>query len=170
MRIAMTVLAASLTLAGCATRPQVAHEGVLPSPLNAVAAQGGVATPTDMALAKAVEARVMASLRAKGAIDAGDAKPNYLIQVSIAKSDPAVGVSAAVGPQAEGETSEGAWRSPPTKLHFWNRRGPVHTATLVVIDVSTGKPTAWATVRASNADATDLADRLLAAVSASAKG
>lgn len=165
MRIAMTALVASLTLAGCATRPQVAHEGVLPTPLNAVAALGGVATPTDKALAKAVEARVMAGLRAKGAIDAGDAKPNYLIQVSVATSDPAIGVSAAAGPKAEV-----AWRSAPTKLHFWNRRGPVHTATLVVIDASTGQPTAWATVRASNADATDLADRLLAAVSAPAKG
>ena len=161
----MTAVVASLMLAGCATRPQVAHEGVLPAPLGGVAVQGGMATPADAALVKAVQARVMAGLEDKGAVEAGAAKPDYLVQVTVATSDPAVGVSTAVGPL----TADAPWRSAPTKLHFWNRRGPVHTATLVLIEVATGKPAAWATVRSSSADANDLADRLLAAVSAAPK-
>lgn len=164
MRIAMTVLAASLTLAGCATRPQVAHEGALPAPLGSVAVQGGLATPADAALAQAVEARVMAGLAEKGAVEAGATRPDYLVQVSVATSDPAVGVSTAVGP-----TADAPWRSAPTRLRFWNRRAPVHTATLVLIEVATGRPTVWATVRSPSADAKDLADRLLAAVSAAPK-
>ena len=165
MRIAMMAVAASLVLAGCATRPQVAHEGVLPAPLGVVVIQGALATPVDAALAQAVQTRVMAGLAEKGAVKAGAATPDYLIQVSVATSDPAVGVSTAVGPPAAGAP----WRSAPTKLHFWNRRGSVHTATLVLIEVATGKPAVWATVRSSSADANDLADRLLAAVSAAPK-
>lgn len=161
----MTVLAAGLTLAGCATRPQVAHEGVLPTPLGTVAVQGGPATPADAALARAIEARVTAGLAEKGAARADASKPDYLVQVSVATSDPAVGVSTAVGPQA----ADAPWRTAPTRLRFWNRRAPVHTATLVLIEVATGKPTAWATVRSPSADAQDLADRLLAAVSATPK-
>jgi hypothetical protein len=165
VRIAMTVLAASLTLAGCATRPQVAHEGVLPAPLGTVAVQAGLATPVDAALVQAIEARVMAGLAEKGAVAAGAARPDYLVQVSVATSDPAVGVSTAVGPL----TADAPWRSAPTRLQFWNRRTPVHTATLVLIEIATGRPTAWATVRSPSADAKDLADRLLVAVSATPK-
>jgi hypothetical protein len=161
----MTVLAASLTLAGCATRPQVAHEGALPAPLGTVAARGGLATPADAALAQAVEARVMAGLAKKGAVEAGAARPDYLVQVSVATSDPALGVSTAVGPM----TADAPWRSAPSKLHFWNRRAPVHTATLVLIEVATGRLTVWATVRSPSADPKDLADRLLAAVSGAPK-
>ena len=166
MRIAMTVLAASLTLAGCATRPQVAYEGALPAPLGTVAVQEGLATPADPALVEAIETRVMAGLAEKGAAPAGATKPDYLVQVSIATSDPAVGVSTAVGPLS----ADAPWRSAPTRLHFWNRRTPVHTASLVLIEVATGRPAAWATVRSPSADAKDLADRLLAAVSAAPKG
>lgn len=161
----MTVLATGLTLAGCATRPQVAHEGVLPTPLGTVAVRGGLATPADAVLAQAIEARVTVGLAEKGAIEAGADKPDYLVQVSVATSDPAVGVSTAVGPLA----ADAPWRTAPTRLRFWNRRAPVHTATLVLIEVATGKPTAWATVRSPSADAQDLADRLLAAVSAAPK-
>jgi hypothetical protein len=41
----------------------------------------------------------------------------------------------------------------------------VRTVTLVVLDAVTGKPAAWATVRASGADAADLAGRLVAVLS-----
>jgi hypothetical protein len=130
-----------------------------------VAVQGGLATPADTALAQAIKARVTAGLAEKGATPAGADKPDYLVQVSVATSDPAVGVSTVVGPLM----ADAPWRSAPTKLRFWNRRAPVHTATLVLIEVATGRPTAWATVRSPSADADDLADRLLAAVSAAPK-
>lgn len=167
MRIAMTALAASLTLAGCATRPQVTNQGDLSMLKGQVVMSQGVyhsslATPTgpDAVLAQTIEREVEGRLLERGSIGAGVLAPRYLIQVAVATSDPAVGVSPAVGPRAEGP-----WRSAPTKLRFWNRRGPLRTATLVVVEVATGKPTAWATVRSSSADAKDFADRLLAAVS-----
>jgi hypothetical protein len=40
----------------------------------------------------------------------------------------------------------------------------VRTATLAVLDLSSGKVAAWATVRASSDDPVDLADRLVAAL------
>ncbi|MGR4863679.1 hypothetical protein [Caulobacter sp. LARHSG274] len=164
MRILIAALA--LTLAGCATAPRLAGEGVLPVLAGrAVTLQGGQATPSgpDAALARAIETRVMARLVAGGADASGAKAPVYLVQVAVAAADPAVGVATAVGPQP-------AWRSAPVRLRPWSRRGPNRTATLVVLDVATGKPAAWAGVRTSSADPTDLAERLVTAVTASGKG
>ncbi|EJL30682.1 hypothetical protein PMI01_03074 [Caulobacter sp. AP07] len=166
MRIVMmaSVAFSTLVLAGCATPPRVAHDGALPALAGqALAAPASPAAPTgtDVALAKAIEAQVMSRLVAGGADASGARPPAYLVQVAVGTSAPAVGVSAAAGPLA----AQAPWRSAPTRLHPWSRRGPVRVATLVVLDVATGKPTGWATARSSSADATDLADRLVAALS-----
>lgn len=160
MRILIAALA--LMLAGCATAPRLANEGVLPVLAGrAVALQGGQAAPSgpDAALVKAIEAQVMTRLAAGGADASGARPPAYLVQVAVATADPAVGVAAFAGPSP-------AWRSAPVRLRPWSRRGPSRTATLVVLDVATGKPAAWASVRGSRADPADLADRLMAAVTA----
>ena len=165
-----SVAFSTLVLAGCATPPRLAHEGVLPAlagqTLSAPASQAAP-TGTDAALAKAIEVQVMRRLVAGGADASGARMPAYLVQVAVGTSEPAVGVSSAAGPLA----AQAPWRSAPTRLHPWSRRGPVRVATLVVLDVATGKPTGWATVRSSSIDATDLAERLVAALSpAPAKG
>lgn len=166
MRIVMTASVAfsTLVLAGCATPPRLTHDGALPALAGqALAASTSPATPagTDATLAKAIEAQVMSRLVAGGADASGARPPAYLVQVAIGTSPPAVGVSAAAGPLA----AQAPWRSAPTRLRPWSRRGPVRVATLVVLDVATGKPTGWATVRSSSADATDLADQLVTALS-----
>jgi hypothetical protein len=161
---------ATLALAGCATPPRLAHEGSLPAlGGKALVARASQATPAgaDAVLAKAIEAQVMSRLVASGADASGARAPTYLVQVAVGTSQPAVGVSTAVGPLA----AQAPWRSAPTRLRPWSRRGPVRTVTLVVLDAVTGKPAAWATVRASGADATDLAERLVAVLTpAPAKG
>jgi transposase InsO family protein len=158
MRVLVTTLLAGLTLTACATRPQVAHEGDLTGLKGqVVVAEAGPAAPTgaDAALAKAIEARVASQ------VGAGvGASARYRLQVAVATSPAQVGASTGVGPQV----GVAPWRSAPTKLHFWNRHGPVRTASLAVLDLSTGKVTAWASVRSSSTDAADLADRLLAAL------
>jgi hypothetical protein len=165
VRILIAALALALTLAGCATAPRLAREGALPilagQAVTLQSSQVASAGP-DAALAKAISAQVMTRLAAAGADASGARPPAYLVQVAVASADPAVGVATAVGPQA----AQTPWRSAPVRLRPWSRRGPSRTATLVVLDAATGKPAAWASVRTSSADATDLADRLLAAVSA----
>lgn len=169
MRVVVTTLVASLALAACATRPQVAHEGEL-SPLkgqailSAGAAQPSPATPTgpDAALAKAVESKVESRLLKQGSVGAGALKPRYLLQVAVATAPSEVGISTGVGPRV----GVAPWRGAPVKRHFWNRRGPVRTTTLSVLDLSSGKVVAWASVRAIGVDPTDLADRLVTALGA----
>jgi hypothetical protein len=161
-----SVAFSTLVLAGCATPPRLARDGALP-PLagQALAAPASPAAPTgtDAALAKAIEAQVISRLAAGGADASGARAPAYLVQVAVGTSSPAVGVSAAAGPLA----AQAPWRSVPTRLHPWSRRGPIRVATLVVLDVATGKPTGWATVRSSSVSAADLAERLVAALSSS---
>jgi len=167
MRVLLMTLAAGLALSGCATRPQVAHEGDL-SPLKGQAVMSASAyrasqaapTGTDAALAKTVEAGVARRLARQGTIDAGVVAPRYLLQVAVATSPGEVGMSTGVGPQV----GVAPWRGAPVKRHFWNRRGPVRTATLSVLDLSSGKVVAWSSVRAAGANAEDLANRLVAAL------
>lgn len=153
-------LAAGAMLSACATRTQVAHEGDL-SPLKGqpmlVETGSSETAGADAALAKAIETRVQDRA---GAVGAGAAAPRYRLQVAVATSPTQVGITTAVGPQV----GVSPWRSGPDKLHFWTRRGPVRTATLAVLDLSTGKVTAWAAVRSSSSDAAVLADQLVAAL------
>jgi hypothetical protein len=167
MRVPVTTLAigvvASLLLSACATRPQVAHEGGL-SPLThqAVTVLTDPASPTgpDEALAKAIQTRVYSRVLAMGSVEPSVVAPRYRLRVAVATSPGEIGISTGVGPQV----GVAPWRGAPVKRHFWNRRGPVRTATLSVLDLSSGKVVAWASVRASSADADDLADRLVAAL------
>lgn len=163
MRIPTSTLVAGLLLGACATPPQVAHEGDLTALKGQVAlAEAGAAAPTgaDAALAKSIEARVTSRMTEAGVVPAGVLPPRYRLQIAVGTSPAAVGVSTALGPQV----GVAPWRSAPTRLRPWSRRGPVHTATLAVLDLSTGKVTAWASVRTSNDDPIDLADRLVAAL------
>jgi hypothetical protein len=163
MRILSTTLVAGLLLSACATPPQVAHEGDLTVLNGQVAsADAGAAAPTgaDAVLAKAIEARVASRVGEAGAVQPGVLPARYRLQVAVGISPAGVGVSTAVGPQV----GVAPWRSAPTKLYPWSRRGPVRTAALAVLDLSTGKVAAWATVRTSSDDPADLADRLVAAL------
>jgi hypothetical protein len=163
MRVLSTTLVASLLLSACAMRPQMAHEGDLTLLKGqAVAVDGGAAAPTgvDAALARSIGARVISRMSEVGAISPGALPARYRLQVAVATSPAEVGISPAVGPQV----GVAPWRSAPTKLRPWSRRGPVRTATLAVLDLSSGKVAAWATVRASSDDPVDLADRLVAAL------
>ena len=163
MRALPATLVASLLLSACATRPQVAHEGDLTVLKGqAVAADGDAAAPTgaDAILAKSIEARVISRMSETGTVQSGALPLRYRLQVAVGTSPAAVGISTAVGPQV----AVAPWRSAPTKLRPWSRRGPVRTATLAVLDLSSGKVAAWATVRTSNDDPVDLADRLVAAL------
>lgn len=167
MRVLLTTLAAGLALSACATRPQVAYEGDL-SPLkgqvvmaaSVYRASPAIPSGADAALAKTVEGGVERRLAKQGTVDAGVLAPRYLLQVAVATSQGEVGMSTGVGPQV----GVAPWRGAPVKRHFWNRRGPVRTATLSVLDLSSGKVVAWSSVRAAGADADDLADRLVAAL------
>ncbi len=167
MRVLPTTLAASLVgallLGGCATRPQLAHEGDLTGLKGqAVATDAGAAAPTgaDAALAKSIEARVVSRMGELGAVQPGTLPARYRLQVAVGTSPAEVGITTAVGPQV----GVAPWRSAPTRFHPWSRRGPMRTATLAVLDLSNGKIAAWATVRGSSRDPADLADRLVAAL------
>jgi len=165
MRILAFGLWAAVALSGCTTAPGIVREG----DLSALKGQGlasleGHSAGTDGALAAAIQAGVLKRLAANGAEVSGGKPPAYLLQVGVGVSAPAVGVSDVAGPSFK----DTAWRSAPTKRHFWRRRGPAQTATAVVLDVTTGKPAAWATVRADGADAETTADRLVRALVAPA--
>jgi hypothetical protein len=158
-----TTLVAGLLLGACATPPQVAHEGDLGVLAGqAVATQGGQATPSDadQALVQAIQARVASRIGEVGAVQPGAMPARYRLQVTVGTSPAGVGISTAVGSQV----GVAPWRSAPTRLRPWSRRGAVRTATLAVLDLSSGKVAAWATVRTSSDDPVDLADRLVAAL------
>jgi len=161
MRILVFSLAGALALSGCATAPTAVREGSLAALRGqSLAPLSGQSAPADAALANAIQAGVLKRLAASGADVSGGKPPAYLLQVGLGVSAPVVGVSGVAGASFK----DTAWRSAPTKRHFWNRRGPAHTATAVVLDVATGKPAAWATVRADAADAEVTADRLVKAL------
>lgn len=163
MRVLLTTLVASLLLGACATPPQIAHEGDLDVLKGrVVAADDGLtaATGADAAFGRSIQARVIDRLSALGAVEPGPSPARYRLQVAVARSPAAVGISTAVGPQV----GVAPWRSAPTKRRPWSRRGLGRTATLSVLDLSSGKITAWATVRTASDDPVDLADRLIAAL------
>lgn len=173
MRVPVTTLttglllsAALLTaplLSGCATRPQTAHEGALSIlARQTVTTEAGATAPAgaDAALAKAVQDRVLTRVLATGAVAPGASGARYRLQVAVATAPGEVGVSTGAG----AEVATAPWRGAPVKRHFWNRRGPVRTATLSVLDLTSGKVVAWSSVRASTTNADDLADRLVAAL------
>ena len=164
MRILLATLVAGLLLGGCATPPQMAHEGDL-----AVLAGQAVATPAwgqaapsdaDRALVQAIQARAAHRIGEVGAVPSGPMPARYRLEVTVGTSPAEVGISTAVGAQVD----LAPWRSAPTRLRPWSRRGPVRTAALAVLDLSSGKVVAWATVRTSSDDPVDLADRLVAAL------
>lgn len=165
MRVLVTTLVAGLLLSACATRPQVTHEGELSALTHqAVTVQADPDAPSgpEAALAKAIETRVYSRVLALGSVEPNGPGARYRLQVAVATSPGEVGISTGVGPRV----GVAPWRGAPVKRHFWNRRGSVRTATLSVLDLTSGKIVAWSSVRASSADADDLADRLVTALSA----
>jgi len=161
MRILLFSLAGALALSGCATAPTVTRNGDLAALRGqSLAPLSGQSAPADAVLASAIQAGVLKRLAAGGADVSGGKSPAYLLQVGVGVSAPVVGASGVAGASFK----DTAWRSAPTRRHFWNRRGPAHTATAVVLDVSTGQPAAWATVRAERADAEVTAERLVKAL------
>jgi len=163
MRMLSTTLVAGLLLSACATPPQVAREGdvaVLRGQAVATEAEPAAPSDSDQALVRAIRARVASRLDEVGATPSGPAPARYRLQVTVGTSPAKVGASTAVGPQV----GVAPWRSAPTRLRPWSRRGPVRTAALSVLDLSTGKVVAWATVRTSGDDPVDMADRLVAAL------
>lgn len=161
VRILAITMATALTLGGCATAPAVVREGDLAALRGkSLAPLSGQAAPTNAVLARAIEAGVLKRLGAGGADISGGKPPAYLLQVGVGTSAPALGVSKVAGPSVK----ETAWRSAPTKRHFWQRGGPAQTATAVILDVSTGKPAAWASVRVGRGDAEAMADQLALAL------
>ncbi|CAN7217147.1 hypothetical protein [Caulobacter sp. LjRoot300] len=161
MRMLPITLVAGLLLGGCATPPQVAHEGDLGVLAGqAVAMQAAGSADPDHILVEAIQARAASRMGEVGAVQPGPMPARYRLQVTVGTSPAGVGISTAVGPQV----GVAPWRSAPTRLRPWSRRGPVRTAALAVLDLSSGKVVAWATVRASSDDPVDLADRLVAAL------
>lgn len=124
----------------------------------------GPSSAADAALAGSVQAGVLKRLAAEGIDVAGREPPAYLLQVGIGHSAPAVGISNLAGPSLK----ETAWRSAPSRPGFWRHRGVSQTATAVVIDVASGRPVAWATVRSDDTNADVTAERLARALTASA--
>ena len=164
MRVLVTTLVAGLMLSACATRPQAAHEGSLSGLKEFVFLPTGdpaSSAKADVAFFKAIQAQLDRRIAEAGGAPAGYLGVHYYVQLAVGTSPAEVGISTAVGPQV----GIAPWRSAPAKLHFWNRRGPVRTATLSVLDLSSGKVVAWSTVRTQSADAVDIADRLVAALS-----
>lgn len=161
MRNLVITLTATLAITGCATAPTVARDGDLAVLKGkSLATLSGQSAPGDAALAKTIEAGVLKGLAANGADVSSGKPPAYLLQVGVGVSAPTVGISNVAGPSVK----ETAWRSAPTKRHFWQRRGQAHTATAVVLDVATGKPAAWASVRADRDDPELMAQRLVQAL------
>ena len=161
MRIMAFSLIAALALSGCATAPTVVRDGNLAALRGrSLASLSGQSAPADATLAADIQANVLKSLAVEGADISGSKPPAFVLQVGVGVSAPAVGVSAVPGLPFK----DTVWRSVPARLHFWNRRGATHTATAVVLEVSSGKPVAWAAVRAGSADAKVTADRLVKAL------
>jgi hypothetical protein len=161
LRNLVITLAATLAISGCATAPTVTHDGNLAVLKGkSLAALSGQSSPTDAALAKSIETGVLKRLAANGVDVAGGKPPAYLLQVGVGVSAPGVGISNVAGPSVK----QTAWRSAPTKRHWWQRQGQAHTATAVVLDVATGKPAAWASVRADRGDPEQMAEQLAQAL------
>jgi hypothetical protein len=154
-------LATALAVSGCASAPTITRDGNLAALKGkSLAPLSGSAAAKDAALAKSIEAGVLKRLAANGADVSSGKPPAYLLQIGVGVSPPKVGISNVAGKSVK----DTAWRSAPTKRHWWQRKGQAHTATAVVLDVATGKPTAWATVRADRANPDLMAERLVRAL------
>lgn len=165
VRNLVITLTATLAISGCATAPTVARDGgiaVLKG--KSVLALSDQLSATDPALVKSIEAGVLKGLAANGADVSSGKPPAYLLQIGVGVSAPTVGISNVAGPSVK----DTAWRSAPTRRHWWQRRSQAHTATAVVLDVATGKPAAWASVRADRDDPELMAERLVQALSGTA--
>jgi hypothetical protein len=161
VRNLVITLATTLAISGCATAPTVARDGNLAMLKGkSLAPLSSQSAPSDAALAKSIEAGVLKGLAANGADVSSGKPPAYLLQVGVGVSAPTVGISSAAGPSVK----ETAWRSAPTRRHLWRRPSQAHTATAVVLDVATGKPAAWASVRADRDDPELMAQRLVQAL------
>lgn len=164
MRLLLTTLCVGLSLSACATRPQMAHGGHLVLRTGEVVAtdEGAAATGLDATLAKSIQARIFDKVNKRhvGQPQPGAMTARYRLEVTVATSPSGVGISSADGAR----TDAAPWRSAPVKLRPWSRRGPLRTVTLSVLDLSSGKAAAWATVRTSGSNPDDLAERLLEAL------
>ena len=149
-----------MTLSACAAPRAVGQGDVTVVRGAAVAAYASQADGEDAAFAKAVQGQAIGRLGgASGGV------PTYLIQVGVAAAPPTVGVSSAVG-----TLDDKAWRSQPPPQRPWSRKGPVRTVTLAVLEARTGKTVAWSSVRVRKGEPAAVADLLIAALQAPAKG
>jgi hypothetical protein len=149
-----------LTLSACAAPRAVGQGDVTGLRGAAVAAYASQADGEDAAFAKAVQGQAISRLGgASGGV------PAYLIQVGVAAAPPTVGVSSAVG-----TLDSKAWRSQPPPQRPWSRKGPVRTVTLAVLEARTGKTVAWSSIRVRKSEPAAVADLLIAALQAPAKG
>jgi len=163
LRNLVITLAATLAVSGCATAPTIARDGGIAALKGqSMRALSDQLSATDPALVKAIESGVLKGLAANGADVSSGKPPAYLLQIGVGVSAPTVGISNVAGASVK----DTAWRSAPTKRHWWNRRGQAHTATAVVLEVATGKPAAWASVRADRDDPELMAQRLVQALAA----
>lgn len=144
-----------LTLSACASPRAVGQGDVTALKGAAVAAYASQADSEDKAFAKAVQDQALGQLGG-GAVGG---MPAYLVQVGVAAGPPAVGVSSSAGP-----LDDKAWRSQPSRPHFWSRKGPVRTVTLAVLDARSGKTIAWSSIRVRKGEPAAVADLLVAAL------
>lgn len=162
MRHPVFALAVCGLLLGACASPRAIGQGDVASMKGAaVAAYPGQADGEAATYARAVEGRVLSRL---GAVASAD-KPSYLVQVGVAQPLPTVGVSS-----AEGALAPDAWRSSPGATpwwRLWEARGEERVVTLAVIDARDGRTLAWSSIRAKRETPTQVADRLVDAVSVS---
>jgi hypothetical protein len=162
VRNLVITLATTLAISGCATAPTVARDGNLAMLKGkSLAPLSSQSAPGDAALAKSIEAGVLKGLAANGADVSSGKPPAYLLQVGVGVSAPTVGISNVR--RTFGERDRLAQRADQASPSG-SVRGQAHTATAVVLDVATGKPAAWASVRADRDDPELMAQRLVQAL------
>lgn len=155
MRNLELAVACLLTLSACATPRAVGHGDVTGLKGAPLAAWTSPVDGQDAAFAKAVQTEALARLGGRAAPD----PPAYLVQVGVALAPPGVGVSSGAGTlDAQG------WRSRPPKSRPWNRKSPIRTVTLAVIDARDGKTVAWSSIRMRKGEPSAVADLLVAAL------
>ena len=160
MRHPVFALAVCGLLLGACASPRAVGQGDIASMKGAaVAAYPGQTDGEAATYARAVEIGVLSRLGAA----ANTEKPVYLVQVGVAQPLPTVGVSSAVG-----ALDQNAWRSAPDEApwwRLWGQRGKARVVTLAVINARDGGTLAWSSIRAKRETPTQVADRLVDAVS-----
>jgi hypothetical protein len=154
---------ALLALSACAAPRAIGQGDVAGLRGAAVSAYVSQADGDDAAFAKAVQSQAIGKLGAKT-----DGKPAYLVQVGVATAPTGVGVSSAAG-----TLDAKAWRSEPERQPWWRvwgDKGRARTVTLAVLDAGTGKTVAWSSIRVRKGEPAAVADLLVAALQAPAKG